>query len=103
MCQEIIKHLNKDIELLQIQKNNAYKERNRILSTLTKFLISDRAIDNSQPKGWQNIIIIKTIYGQMVWHVHESEMYLFEHLPFDQNYKWDGHTTEEKYKRLEKI
>jgi hypothetical protein len=36
---------------------------------------------------------------QISWHIHKSELPMFKHLKRSKD-KWDGHTTEEKYKRL---
>lgn len=37
--------------------------------------------------------------SQVSWHIHDSELQLFEGLPFYPG-KWDGHTTPEKYDRV---
>lgn len=39
----------------------------------------------------------------MSWHIHSSELPVFAHLPNDGRYKWDGHTTAEKYERLDRL
>lgn len=52
--------------------------------------------------GWDNCVYIDTPAGQMSWHYHDREAHLFESLP---EYKgtWDGHSTQEKYLRLEQL
>jgi hypothetical protein len=35
----------------------------------------------------------------MSWHYHDSDAELFAFVPV-REVKWDGHTTEEKYRRL---
>ncbi len=35
----------------------------------------------------------------MTWHIHDSEYGWFSHLQKSEGH-WDGHSTEEKYKRL---
>jgi len=51
---------------------------------------------------------------QLTWHIHDFDLPMFDHLQYqgktpmtkalgvsyDDGYSWDGHTTEEKYKRL---
>jgi len=50
---------------------------------------------------WRNIIFIDLPTGQVSWHIHDSEV---ENFPGIQPYVggWDGHTTEEKYKRIQR-
>ena len=100
-------------EELKKQKDQAYSERNKILaafvwtlfrtnkySTLTIGLAKHPKEDKSWQDDWRNILVIETPEGQLTWHFHDSEMYLFEGLPYLHNYKWDGHSTEIKYERL---
>lgn len=53
----------------------------------------------------------KSVRGvQITWHIHDFEIPLFDHLRYadgeertgfaTKTYQWDGHTTEEKYRRL---
>lgn len=39
---------------------------------------------------------------QMTWHIHDFDIPMFDHLKYnpENDYYWDGHSTEEKYKRL---
>ena len=37
--------------------------------------------------------------GQVSWHFHDSQAYLFDDLP-PYTKQWDGHNTEEKYRRV---
>lgn len=38
-------------------------------------------------------------YYQLSWHIHDSEIPMFDHLVY-QEFMWDGHTNEDKYRRL---
>lgn len=38
-------------------------------------------------------------YYQLSWHIHDSEIPLFDHLTY-QAFEWDGHLNEDKYRRL---
>ena len=93
---------------LEAQKDGAYSERNKILSMLAHLAIfmgwkagigqhpeSDKLWD----KDWRTILFIEFPTGQGSWHFHDSEVHLLKGLP-PYNGKWDGHSTEEKYKRL---
>jgi hypothetical protein len=86
--------------------DRAYYERNALVAALSKLYPShvgnhDPSDANWEP-GWFNIVFIDTPQGQLSWHMHESHMHLFEHLPPGAN-EWDGHTTVEKYERLAKL
>ena len=51
---------------------------------------------------WTNVVFIDLPFGQVSWHIHDSEMPLFADLPpYDR--PWDGHTTAEKYARLAQL
>ena len=45
-------------------------------------------------------------YLQLSWHIHDREISMFDHLRYYGNKfmpMWDGHTTEEKYRRLRRL
>jgi hypothetical protein len=90
-------------------KNGAYKERDACVAVMTRMarnlgwpcgLGKHDPDDTSWDKDWMNIVYIEVpVEGklrQCSWHIHDSEMPLFEFLPPYEK-KWDGHTTEEKY------
>lgn len=57
-------------------------------------------LDDAEAEGWP-VIVIETPRGQVSWHVPRDE------LPVDRFDvycpEWDGHTTREKYNRLERL
>ena len=95
-----------EIKLLKNEIADVYNERDRLVALLTKFypsyLAKHETSDTSWDEEWTNIVYIETPEGQLSWHIHESELPLFRHLSFKQN-NWDGHTTKEKYRRIEKL
>ena len=81
--------------------DQAYTERNCLVAFLAGEYpsgLKKTAIEGWDPE-WNNCVFIDTPEGQMSWHYHDKDAWLFEHLP---PYKgeWDGHTTLEKYARL---
>lgn len=126
-------HMELPIELLWIeagsalidQKNQAYAERNKLVCALSKLLPSHlKRHPDDQPweDDWRWIVCVHGPTGQMTWHIHDSELPNFIHLeaPEHQGYKYgpiiplwaligpaacqyDGHSTEEKYERLERM
>lgn len=82
--------------------NNAYAERDKCLALLTKMaqklgLETGIRIDDLDP-SWP-IVYIDLPSGQVSWHIQESELSWFTHLS-SYSRDWDGHNTEEKYRRV---
>lgn len=82
--------------------NAVYAERNALVCALSKVWPSHLALHPDDPeweRDWMHIVCIHAPCGQLTWHIHDSEVPQYEHLeikPAD----WDGHSTEEKYRRL---
>jgi len=82
--------------------NEVYTERNRLVAALTYFFhagTKKTAIEGWDPE-WHNCVYIDLPTGQASWHYHDKDAHLFSHLPPYEG-EWDGHVTEEKYRRLE--
>jgi len=108
---------------LRKEKDNAYWERNQLVAALSKLLPSHMAKhpkdDKEWEDDWRNIVVMHvplelTHFAdvvdqpvpsdiQVTWHIHDHDMPMFDHLGEDPSYQWDGHTTEEKYRRLRLI
>jgi len=91
------------MENLRKDKDGVYRERNMLVSFLSKVYPSTLGKhdenDKDWGKEWLNIVYIETPQGQLSWHLHDNDVELFAHLEYS-NVKWDGHTTDEKYIRL---
>jgi len=106
-----------DFERQREAKNTAYSERNKLVSFIARLYPSHLKLhpdtDKEWEDDWRNIVCIHSPAGQMTWHIHDSEMQQFEFLnrkpdPFvddsgASSCVYDGHTTEEKYKRLAQL
>jgi hypothetical protein len=99
--EEIIKSLEDEVADLRARKDGAYSERNELVAALATLFPSGTRKTNIEgwSDDWHNCVFIDLPTGQVSWHYHDSEVHLFEHLPPYEK-PWDGHTTEEKYKRL---
>lgn len=99
------------------QLDGVYRERNRLVAMLARYANSSHSgwarwfssIGRHQPDPdphwdpeWLNVVFINTPEGQLSWHIHEHDLSLFDDLPRC-DFKWDGHTTEEKYERLARL
>jgi hypothetical protein len=83
----------------------AYRERNQVVAALTEFAKAQgwkvgfgKDLDAESPE-WSTVVFIETPKGQVSWHIHANDRNLFT-LKVDPEFKWDGHSTEQKYNRL---
>lgn len=104
----------RDIARLEKEKNGAYKERDMLLTLLTKLIPRSQVWLERHPEtdtvwedDWRWIVFVQLPTGQASWHIHDSELPWFEHVRrvvFDdqsiQKNSWDGHTTPQKYERV---
>jgi hypothetical protein len=104
-----MKYENKDheIEALRSAKDNAYTERNHLVCYLSKifpsYLERHPEADKEWKDDWRWIVFLYLPTGQATWHIHDSHLSMFDHLKRNQGKVWDGHTTEEKYERMQTL
>lgn len=93
------------------QKDAAYRERDMCVAALARaagrlgcLVWIGRHQGDPWDDDWRNIVFLELPTGQVSWHIHDSELPMFEWvIRFDQvNASWDGHSTEEKYRRLDR-
>lgn len=80
--------------------NAVYRERNRLVANLASRHPS--VICPASDVEGMFIVYVNGPTGQMSWHLYPEDLDLFpagvvERMP---SWEWDGHTTEEKYRRL---
>ncbi len=84
--------------------NAVYRERDQLVAALSKMFPAHRSWHEGSDweDEWREIICIHLPAGHVTWHIHQSELDLFEHLVPSPPYlnHWDGHDTAEKYRRL---
>ena len=85
-------------------KDAAYEERNRVVAALAKCFPSGTAKTAIEgwSEDWHGCVYIDLPTGQASWHYHDSQAWMFSQLPSYQG-EWDGHTTDEKYRRIEDL
>lgn len=96
-----------ELEQMRMQKDSAYTERNNLVCALCSvaqllgWQCGKRLHEGPSEwdPQWRTVIVIDLPTGQASWHIHDSEFHMFAHLPPYPG-SWDGHTTEEKYRRL---
>ena len=81
----------------------AYRERNALVAALIRSHgWPAEVVMAPDTEGWW-IVYAETPAGQVSWHISPDDMDLFSDWPVAFGSKgspWDGHTTEEKYRRL---
>ena len=99
----------KKIKELTAARDAAYSERNQLVLVLAKIAPPGKAWLSKHPEEdkdwddqWRTIVFLDLPTGQASWHLHDDEVSGFDFLPMQAN-TWDGHTTEEKYKRLREL
>jgi hypothetical protein len=79
----------------------AYRERAHLVAHLAAVYPSVIGVDPSEP-DWP-VVYISTEAGQLSWHVAAADLPLFSHVPRSDEVAWDGHSTEQKYRRLDRL
>jgi len=87
--------------------DEAYTERSRVLAALAR-LIHRLGLgvgigldtDPACASDFSHVLFIDLPEGQVSWHFHDRDLLLFSDLPAYYA-AWDGHSTEEKNRRLE--
>lgn len=86
---------------MEARKDAAYEERNKVVAALARLFPSgiSRTAIPGWSEEWHGCVYIDLPTGQVSWHYHDSQSGLFSDLPAYTK-EWDGHDTEEKYRRL---
>jgi hypothetical protein len=107
ICDNEVRHLRnlrREVQRLTEQKDGAYSERDQLVAALSRLfpasLERHYPEDDDWDDDWRWVVFIDLPTGQASWHIHDSELPMFDHLLRKAGRVWDGHSTEEKYKRL---
>ena len=93
-----------DVEKMRARKDGAYHERNQLVAALSKLFPSALERHPDEDTEWEDdwrwVVRIDGPTGQLSWHIHDTQLGLFDHLRRTDGHTWDGHDTAEKYRRL---
>ena len=79
--------------------DNVYRERAHLVAHLAAVYPSRIGYTDPSEPEWA-VVSISLPTGQVTWHVAPDDMDLFTHVRSGVE-AWDGHTTDEKYARLD--
>lgn len=103
----VYKRITAERGALKAAKDGAYQERDRLVALISKVFPACLArhpdSDTSWDNDWRWIVFVLLPTGQASWHIHDSELAWFKHLPRTGAPEWDGHTTDEKYRRVDAV
>ncbi|WP_433893049.1 hypothetical protein [Streptomyces sp. CA-111067] len=97
---------NAELGAARDQRDGAYRERAQLLAWLAALhpAVIAPALDLDEP-GWWILYLAPPIGGQLSWHISPRDAGLLTHVervePDDPRAQWDGHTTDEKYGRIQ--
>lgn len=88
------------------QLRGVYRERAHLVAHLAALHPSVISHNDPSETDWP-VVYVHTPTGQASWHLSREDLDLFGHVPVvpadDPRAQWDGHTTEEKYRRLAEL
>lgn len=87
--------------------DSVYRERAHLVAHLAALYPSVIGYNDPAEPDWP-VVYVKTPEGQLSWHISPEDVDLFGHVTFGnlvsrQTVTWDGHSTEEKYARLDRL
>jgi hypothetical protein len=82
--------------------NAAYRERAQLVALLAAIYPASWNYSDPDEPEWA-VVYVGLPTGQASWHVHADDMGLFSHVRRDNATRWDGHSTEEKYRRIARL
>lgn len=79
-----------------------YRERAHLVALLAAWHTSHIGYTDPTTPEWA-VVTIELPTGQASWHIAPDDMDLFQHVQQVTRYarSWDGHTTDEKYRRVD--
>lgn len=101
---QFLKFIGTELQDMEKRKDAAYEERNRLVALLARLFpsgVAKTAIEGWS-EDWHNCVYIDLPTGQASWHIHDSQMWMFDGLP-QYTKEWDKHSTEQKYDRVGKL
>ncbi|WP_066360291.1 WDGH domain-containing protein [Herbidospora mongoliensis] len=87
-------------------ENPIYRERAHLIAHLATVYPAVIVLGSDRENPTWPVIFVDTPQGQLSWHLSGDDMDLFKHVRIttgEHAPAWDGHTTPEKYERLDAL
>lgn len=97
-------HIVRLFERAYFVSDAVYRERAHLVAHLASLYPSVLSYSDPTEPDWP-VLTVETPAGQMSWHVVPGDLDLLGHVPLvdSSEVTWDGHTTQEKYGRLDRL
>lgn len=82
--------------------NAAYTERTHLVALLAQLYPSGWDYADPSTPDWP-VVFIDLPTGQAAWYISPEDWWICACVPRRHNAEWDGHTTEEKYRRVREL
>lgn len=81
-----------------------YRERAQLLGLYVAGFGAVFSYSDPTTPDWP-VLYIESPKGQLSWHIHPDDKDVFDdfNIPVVEDYPWDGHTNEEKYRRIREL
>lgn len=79
-----------------------YTERAHLLAMVVALFGGVLSYTDPLTPGWP-VLYVESPAGQLSWHIHPDDLWLFDMVPVVDGYPWDHHSTTTKYRRFRSV
>ncbi|MFI7083905.1 hypothetical protein ACIBUR_09895 [Streptomyces anulatus] len=85
--------------MAETKNPDIYTERAHLLAVVVALFGGVLSYSDPLTPRWP-VLYVESPAGQLSWHIHPGDLWLFEGVPVVENYPWDQHSTTVKYRRV---
>lgn len=82
-----------------LKEPDIYTERAHLLAMVVALFGGVLSYTDPLTPGWP-VLYVESPAGQLSWHIHPDDLWLFDTVPVVADYPWDRHSTTTKYRRV---
>ncbi|MFE4527132.1 hypothetical protein ACFRMO_08030 [Streptomyces anulatus] len=83
----------------ETKEPDVYTERAHLLAVVVALFGGVLSYTDPLTPGWP-VLYVESPAGQLSWHIHPDDVWLFDQVPVVDDYPWDRHSTATKYRRV---
>jgi hypothetical protein len=95
--------MDQHVANLMTSRNQAYRERAMLVAILANYYRASLEIPTDQEPGYTYVLLMETPTGQVSWHIKDTDLALFDHVPREAGQPWAGHDKATALRRLERL